>query len=156
MLILKMTLYSQIKPISHFNTSDAGATFAQNTKRQKVWNLLNPIMLVFIRRLSVSTLKWILICQGFSHFSGFLISPQQHKGYTACLLSTLGTLLLHAGNSTAATGFNIAVCWQLSLTGLCLWELNQASNIWWLLATRHDSDKLLASATHEPIRLGVW
>ena len=29
-------------------------------------------MLVFIRKLSLSTLIWVPICQGFSHFSGFL------------------------------------------------------------------------------------
>ena len=28
-------------------------------------------MLVFIRKLSLSTLRWVPICQGFSHFSGF-------------------------------------------------------------------------------------
>ena len=29
-------------------------------------------MLVFIRKLSLSTVRWVLMCQGFSHFSGFL------------------------------------------------------------------------------------
>ena len=33
---------------------------------------LNHDMLVFIRKLSLSTLKWIPMCQGFNHFSGFL------------------------------------------------------------------------------------
>ena len=36
------------------------------------WNHLNPVMSVFIRKLSLSTLRWVPICQGLSHFSGFL------------------------------------------------------------------------------------
>ena len=35
-------------------------------------------MLVLIRKLSLSTLRWVPICQGFSHFSGFL----HHLAYT--------------------------------------------------------------------------
>ena len=33
---------------------------------------LNPVMLVLIRKPSLSTLGWVPICQGFSHFSAFL------------------------------------------------------------------------------------
>ena len=36
-------------------------------------NHLNPAMLVFIGKLSVSTLRLVPICLGFSHFSGFCI-----------------------------------------------------------------------------------
>ena len=35
-------------------------------------NHLNPVMLVLIRKFSLSTLRWVPICQGFSNFSGFL------------------------------------------------------------------------------------
>ena len=35
-------------------------------------NHLNPVILVFIRQLSQSTLRWVPICQGFRDFSGFL------------------------------------------------------------------------------------
>ena len=34
-------------------------------------NHLNPVMLVFIGKLSPSTLRWVPISQGFSHFSVF-------------------------------------------------------------------------------------
>ena len=34
--------------------------------------LTKSVMLVFIGKLSPSTLRWVPICQGFSHFSGFL------------------------------------------------------------------------------------
>ena len=33
---------------------------------------INPVMLVFIRELPLSTLRLVPICLGFSHFSGFL------------------------------------------------------------------------------------
>ena len=36
-------------------------------------NHLYPVMLVFIGKHSLSTLRWIPICQGFSQFSGFCI-----------------------------------------------------------------------------------
>ena len=35
-------------------------------------NYLNPVMLVFIGKLSLSTIRWVPMCQGISHFSGFL------------------------------------------------------------------------------------
>ena len=35
-------------------------------------NHQNPVMLVFIGKLLMSTLRWVPICQGFGHFSGFL------------------------------------------------------------------------------------
>ena len=37
-----------------------------------VENHLNPVMLVFIGKPSMSTFKWVPIGQGFGHFSGFL------------------------------------------------------------------------------------
>ena len=36
-------------------------------KHQKMWNLLYTVMLVFIGWPSLSTLRWLPICQGFSH-----------------------------------------------------------------------------------------
>ena len=42
-------------------------------KNAKIFeNHLNPVMLVFIWKLSLSTLRWVPICQGFGDFSGFL------------------------------------------------------------------------------------
>ena len=49
---------------------------------------LNPVMLVFIEKLSLSTLRWVPICQGFNHFFRYFasfcsgqISPSQCWGY---------------------------------------------------------------------------
>ena len=49
------------------------ATFVRKHKEAKIFeNHLNPVMLVFIGKLSLSTLRWVPICQGFSHFLGLL------------------------------------------------------------------------------------
>ena len=42
------------------------------SKHKDAKNRLNPVMLVFIGKLSLSTLKWLPICKGFSHFKDFL------------------------------------------------------------------------------------
>ena len=42
-------------------------------KNAKIFEIhLNPVMMVFIGELLLRALRWIHICQGFSHFSGFL------------------------------------------------------------------------------------
>ena len=47
--------------------------FHPKHKNPKIFeNHLNPVVLVFIGKLSLSTLRKVPICQGFSHFSGFL------------------------------------------------------------------------------------
>ena len=47
--------------------------FQPEHKETKIFEKhLNPIMLVFIGKLSLSTLRWVWICQSFSHFSGSL------------------------------------------------------------------------------------
>ena len=49
------------------------AYFYPKPKDAKIFeNHLNPVILVFIWKLSLSSLIWVPICQGFSHFSGFL------------------------------------------------------------------------------------
>ena len=54
------------------NPSDAEVTYVQGTKKQNnSENHLNPVMLVFIGKLSRSTVRWVPICQGFSHISAF-------------------------------------------------------------------------------------
>ena len=71
-----------------YNPSDDKTIFSSKANEAKIFeNHLNPVMLVFIRLLSLSTLRWIPICQGFSNFSAFLhhfvsanLSHQQHKG----------------------------------------------------------------------------
>ena len=43
---------------SAFNPSNAKATFIQSTRMQKIFEIhLNPVMLVFIGKLSLSTLR---------------------------------------------------------------------------------------------------
>ena len=37
------------------------------------WKHLNTVMLVFIGKLLLSSLRWILLCRGFNHFSVFFI-----------------------------------------------------------------------------------
>ena len=39
---------------------------------QIIENHLNPAMLVFIGKHLLSTLRWVPLCQGFNHFSGYL------------------------------------------------------------------------------------
>ena len=55
----------------NFNPSNAEATFIQSTRIFE--NHLNPVMLVFIGKLLLSTLRWVPICHGFGHFSGVLL-----------------------------------------------------------------------------------
>ena len=53
------------------NPSADGVSFVQCTKKQKKnVNCLNPV-LVFIGMLSLSNIRWVTICQGFSPFSAF-------------------------------------------------------------------------------------
>ena len=62
----------------------------QSAKKQDVWKPSKPCHVGIHWRalcLWLSTLRWVPLCQGFSHFSGFLhhfvfvkISHQQHKG----------------------------------------------------------------------------
>ena len=42
-----------------------------SSKAQWCKKHLNPVVLVFIRKPSLCTLRWKPMCQGFSHFSGF-------------------------------------------------------------------------------------
>ena len=70
------------------NPSNAEATFVQKHKDAKILgNHPNLVMLVFIRKLTLSTLRWIPMFQGFSDFSAFSasfcigkISHQLHMG----------------------------------------------------------------------------
>ena len=55
------------------NPSAAAVAFIQCTKKgENNENHLKPVKLVFIGKLSLSTLRWIPICQGFGHFLGLL------------------------------------------------------------------------------------
>ena len=48
------------------------SSFTSHTDGKSFENHLNPVMLVFIGKFTLSTLSWVPICQGFSHFSGFM------------------------------------------------------------------------------------
>ena len=90
---LKMALYSQMNPLSHLKlapltgssetfytgqysnplTLQCWGYFRPKRKGVKMFeNHLNPVMLVFIGELSLSTLWWIPIFKGFNHFQFFL------------------------------------------------------------------------------------
>ena len=70
---IRMGRYSLVCQLMTFNPYAAEATFVQRTRMQRFFeNHRNPVMLVFIGKLSLSTLRWVPICQGFSDFSGFL------------------------------------------------------------------------------------
>ena len=59
--------------IGRVNPSTAQGYFSPKLNDANIFeNHLNPVMLVFIRKLSLSTFKWVPIYQGFGHFSGFL------------------------------------------------------------------------------------
>ena len=59
--------------ILFLNPFNAEATFIESARMPSYFkNHSNPFILVFIRYLSLSTLRWVPICQGFSHFSSFL------------------------------------------------------------------------------------
>ena len=47
-------------------------------------NHLNPVILVFIWKLLLSTIKWISMCQGFGHFSSFC----QHATLTKLVIGS--------------------------------------------------------------------
>ena len=73
MLLLRYLINDNIsEQRDFFNPSDAEVTFVQSTKKLKnSENHLNPVVLVFIGKLSRSTVRWVPICHGFSHFSAF-------------------------------------------------------------------------------------
>ena len=50
------------------NPSNAEATCIQRRGMQRLEKHLNPVMLVFIGKISLSTFRWVPMCQGFSHF----------------------------------------------------------------------------------------
>ena len=55
------------------NPSNAEATIVPKHKDPKIFeNHLNPVILVFIGKLSLSTPRWVPTCQGFKSFSAFL------------------------------------------------------------------------------------
>ena len=70
---VKATDADQVRRLT-FNPSNAQATFAQSTRMQRFLKKhLNLVMLVFIGKLPLCNLRWVPMCQGFSHFSGFLL-----------------------------------------------------------------------------------
>ena len=55
-----------------YNPSNAEATLVQSTRMQSYLKHVNPVKLVFIGKLSLSTLRWVPMGQSFTHFSVFL------------------------------------------------------------------------------------
>ena len=48
----------RVKDVGYDNPFDAEASFTKSAKTQKIFeSLLNPVMMVFIRKLSLSTLR---------------------------------------------------------------------------------------------------
>ena len=46
---------------------------SSKVQKRKIFEIhLNPVSLVFIEKLSLSTLRWVPICEGFADFSCFL------------------------------------------------------------------------------------
>ena len=77
-LVIRACLFASLPPrpaseMSTCNPSNAEATFRQSTTTQWFFvNHLNPVILVFIKQLSLSTLRWVPIRQGFIYLSSFL------------------------------------------------------------------------------------
>ena len=61
----------------YFRPKHKNAIFFENHR--------NPVMLVFIGKLLMSTLRWVPICQGFGHFSAFLHNFVLAKLATSCV-----------------------------------------------------------------------
>ena len=59
----------------------------KHTDTKTFKNYLNPVMLVFIGKLLLSTSRWVTIRQGFSHFSN---KPPAAKGLNISLAETWG------------------------------------------------------------------
>ena len=57
-----------------FNPSNAEVTFVQSARTERFFeNHLNHVVLVLIRKVLLSTLRWVPMCQGFGDFSCFLL-----------------------------------------------------------------------------------
>ena len=71
-----------IDAIDNINDFDAGATFFQGTRTQKIENHLNPLMLVFIGKFMLITNKWVPMYWGFRYslafFALFCINQMSH------------------------------------------------------------------------------
>ena len=108
--------------LSAFNPSNAEATFAQCTLEHKnLWKpSVNPVMLVLIGKLSLSTFRWVPICQGFGDLLLFQactcvtlpllreevimlnnILPQQWECHTCICFQQMELLLLYGVLSVA-------------------------------------------------------
>ena len=63
--ILHQPLGFNIKFTKHLTLSMLRLLLSKAQKLKVFENHLNPIILVFIKKLSSSTLRWVPICQGF-------------------------------------------------------------------------------------------
>ena len=65
-------------------------------KNAKIFeNHLNPVMLVFIGKLSPSTHRWVPICRGVSEFSGFLLYFVLAKLASSSIRAKTNNMLKH-------------------------------------------------------------
>ena len=117
-------------------------------KEAKIFeNHLNPVILVFIGNLSLSTLRWVPICQGFSHISGFFaslcigqISPSSIKVkmlWTMCIYSMYKWVKI-----ARHFGWNLA-CWS-------------KENIWWRNVGQNIRNRLSSWSSLFPQILLKW
>ena len=126
---------------------------------------LNYVILVFIGKLSLSTLRWIPICQGSSDFSGFL----PHFVLAKLVPSSIRV------NQRCSSGSELQPSWQMSSScrlcnvssdaramylhqphsSLCLWLLPFYRQFFWL-ATSGRQPQLLSETNTLLLVLYHW
>ena len=107
------------------NPSHAEATlnfrpWEKNAKRFE--NHLNLIMLVFIGELSQSTIRWVPICHGLSHFHGFLHHFELTK--LATISQTVKEKLFHCGSGWSGNSYMKR--WEQQV---CTWDNRHKTSI---------------------------
>ena len=113
----------------HINPSNAKATFVQSTRTQRfLENHLNPVLLVFIGKLLLSTLRWVPMCQGFDNFSGSLLhfvlvklatsSVRVNKELASCSICNDWNLANPLMPEVAKNSLNILVTSLFSFIGI--------------------------------------
>ena len=91
-------------------------------------NLLNPTMSVFIEKLSLSTLRWAPICQGFCHFPAFIHHFRSAKSATRSIRvnpsDDEATFVLSTRTQRFSKSIQTLPCWY-SLESFCWVPMSQ-------------------------------